>query len=388
MKKRKVCIVINSRANYGRVKSLLKEIKKAKNLELQLIVGASATLYRYGSVDQIIKRDGFKITQEFSSILEGENLLTMTKSLGHTVNELSTIFDRIKPDVVFVVADRYENLAVAIVSSYMNIFLAHIQGGEVSGSIDEKVRHAITKLSDLHFPATKRARQFLIKMGEASHSVHLTGCPSIDLVSLLKNKKIDNQILNKKGSGCEISLSDEFIVVLQHPVTTEYLLSKKHISETIKAIKDLIKKTKIKVLWMWPNIDAGSDVFSKQIRILKEEKNNSIRFVRNFNPEDYLIVLKNCKMIIGNSSSGIREGSFLGIPSINIGSRQRNRERGPNVIDVNYNSNNILRAIFKQLNKKYKSSKIYGDGSAGKKISNIIGKVDLKLKDKLNYIKN
>jgi UDP-N-acetylglucosamine 2-epimerase len=139
---------------------------------------------------------------------------------------------------------------------------------------------------------------------------------------------------------------------------------------------------------MWPNIDAGSDVFSKQIRILKEEKNNSIRFVRNFNPEDYLIVLKNCKMIIGNSSSGIREGSFLGIPSINIGSRQRNRERGPNVIDVNYNSNNILRAIFKQLNKKYKSSKIYGDGSAGKRISNIIGKVDLKLKDKLNYIKN
>ena len=160
MKKRKVCIVVNSRANYGRVKSLLRAIKKEKNLELQLIVGASATLYRYGSVDQIIKRDGFHITQQFCSILEGENLLTMTKSLGHTVNELSTIFDRIRPDVVFVVADRYENLAVAIVSSYMNIFLAHIQGGEVSGSIDEKVRHAITKLSDLHFPSTKELKIF------------------------------------------------------------------------------------------------------------------------------------------------------------------------------------------------------------------------------------
>ena len=357
MKKRKVCIVVNSRANYGRVKSLLKAIKKEKKLELQLIVGASATLYRYGSVDQIIKRDGFHITQQFCSILEGENLLTMTKSLGHTVNELSTIFDRIRPDVVFVVADRYENLAVAIVSSYMNIFLAHIQGGEVSGSIDEKVRHAITKLSDLHFPSTKRAKKFLIKMGEARKSVYLTGCPSIDLVSSIKNKKIDNEILNKKGSGCEISLKDEFIVVLQHPVTTEYTSSKKHITETIKAIKNLTKKTKIKILWLWPNIDAGSDVFSKQIRLLKEEKNNSIRFVRNFNPEDYLIVLKNCKMIIGNSSSGIREGSFLGIPSINIGSRQKNRERGPNVIDVNYNSNEILKGIFKQLNKKYKSSK-------------------------------
>ncbi len=387
-KKRKVCIVINSRANYGRVKSLLKAIKKSKNLELQLIVGASATLYRYGSVDQIIKRDGFKITQQFCSILEGENLLTMTKSLGHTVNELSTIFDRIKPDVVFVIADRYENLAVAIVSSYMNIFLAHIQGGEVSGSIDEKVRHAITKLSDLHFPATKRAKKFLIKMGETSNSVYLTGCPSIDLISLLKNKKIDSQLLNKKGSGCEISLKDEFIVVLQHPVTTEYSSSKKHISETIKAIKNLTKKTKIKILWLWPNIDAGSDVFSKEIRLLKEEKNNSIRFVRNFNPEDYLIVLKNSKMIIGNSSSGIREGSFLGIPSVNIGSRQQNRERGPNVIDVNYDSNSILRAIFKQLDQKYESSKIYGDGNAGKKISKIIGKVDLKLKDKLNYLKS
>ena len=387
-KKRKVCVVINSRANYGRVKSLLKAIKKSKNLELQLIVGASATLYRYGSVDQIIKRDGFKITQQFCSILEGENLLTMTKSLGHTVNELSTIFNSIKPDVVFVIADRYENLAVAIVSSYMNIFLAHIQGGEVSGSIDEKVRHAITKLSDLHFPATKRAKQFLIKMGEFSNSVYLTGCPSIDLVYSLKNKKMDNQILNKKGSGCEISLNDEFIIVLQHPVTTEYSLAKKHISETIKAIKDLTKKSKIKILWLWPNIDAGSDVFSKQIRLLKEEKNNSIRFVRNFNPEDYLIVLKKCKMIIGNSSSGIRECSFLGIPSINIGSRQQNRERGPNVIDVDYNSSNIIRAIFKQLHKKYKSSKIYGDGGAGQRISNVIGKVDLKLKYKLNYLKN
>ena len=387
MKKRKVCIVVNSRANYGRVKSLLKAIKKEKKLELQLIVGASATLYRYGSVDQIIKRDGFHITQQFCSILEGENLLTMTKSLGHTVNELSTIFDRIRPDVVFVVADRYENLAVAIVSSYMNIFLAHIQGGEVSGSIDEKVRHAITKLSDLHFPSTKRAKKFLIKMGEARKSVYLTGCPSIDLVSSIKNKKIDNEILNKKGTGCEISLKDEFIVVLQHPVTTEYTSSKKHITETIKAIKNLTKKTKIKILWLWPNIDAGSDVFSKQIRLLKEEKNNSIRFVRNFNPEDYLIVLKNCKMIIGNSSSGIREGSFLGIPSVNIGSRQKNRERGPNVIDVNYNSNEILKGIYRQLNKKYKSSKIYGDGNAGAKIAKIICKVNLKLKDKLNYLK-
>lgn len=387
MKKRKVCIVINSRANYGRVKSLLKSINKSKNFKLQLVVGASATLYRYGSVDQIIKKDGFKITQEFCSILEGENLITMTKSLGHTVNELSTIFERIKPDVVFVIADRYENLAVAIVSSYMNIFLAHIQGGEVSGSIDEKVRHAITKLSDLHFPATKRARQFLIKMGEAPGTVHLTGCPSIDLVSSLKNKKIDIQMLNKKGSGCEISLTDDFIVVIQHPVTTEYLLSKKHISETIKAIKELTKKTNIKILWLWPNIDAGSDIFSKEIRILKEEENESIRFVRNFNPEDYLIVLKNCKMIIGNSSSGIREASFLGIPSINIGSRQQNRERGPNVMDVNYDYKNILKAIFKQLKKKYKSSKIYGTGNAGQRISKIIGKVDLKLKDKLNYIK-
>ena len=387
MKKRKICIVINSRANYGRVKSLLKAIKSKKNLELQLIVGASANLYRYGSVDKIIKKDGFRITQQFCSILEGENLLAMTKSLGHTVNELSSVFERIKPDVVFVIADRYENLAVAIVSSYMNIFLAHIQGGEVSGSIDEKVRHAITKLSDLHFPATQRAKKFLIKMGEASRTVHLTGCPSIDLVASLKSKKIDNKMLNQKGTGCEISLSDEFIVVLQHPVTTEYLLSKKHISETIKAVKKLTKNSKIKVLWLWPNIDAGSDVFSKEIRLLKEEKNSSIRFVRNFNPEDYLVVLKNCKMIIGNSSSGIREGSYLGTPSINIGSRQQNRERGPNIIDVNYNANDILKSIYKQLNRRsYKSSSIYGDGNAGKKIADIISIVDLQLKNKLNYL--
>ena len=176
----------------------------------------------------------------------------MTKSLGHTVNELSTIFDRIRPDTVFVVADRYENLAVAIVSSYMNIFLAHIQGGEVSGSIDEKVRHAITKLSRFAFSINKRAKKFLIKMGEARKSVNLTGCPSIDLVSSIKNKKIDDEILNKKGSGCEISLKDEFIVVLQHPVTTEYTSSKKHITETIKAIKNLTKKLKLKFFGYGP----------------------------------------------------------------------------------------------------------------------------------------
>ena len=386
MKKKNICVVVNSRANYGRVKSLLKEIKKNKKLNLQLVVGASALLYRFGSVDNIIKKDGFKILANVHSIVEGENLVSMTKSLGLTVIELSNIFEKIKPDVVVVIADRYENLAIGIVASYMNIFLAHIQGGETSGSIDEKVRHAITKLSDMHFPATNRAKKFIIKMGEHKINVHKAGCPSLDILKNL-NLNLEKSFFKNFGTGNFIDFKNDYIIVLQHPVTTEYKSSKFQIMQTIKAVKKFYKKTKTQILWLWPNIDAGSDIFSKELRSLKEKKKiNYIQFVRNFTPEDYLKVLKNSKMIVGNSSSGIRESSYLGVPAVNIGSRQANRELGGNVENASYNYNDIFRAMMKQYGKKIKKSYLYGKGDAAKKICKILTKTNLKLKNKLNYI--
>ena len=181
MSRRKVCVVVNSRGNYARIKSVMKSIRTHSGLELQLIVGASALLHRFGSVVNVLREDGFEPDSLVHSIVEGETPTTMAKSTGLGIVELATHFENLKPDIVLTVADRFETIATAIAASYMNIPVAHTQGGEVSGSIDESVRHAVTKLSHIHFPATKRARDFLCRMGELPEAVHLTGCPSLDL---------------------------------------------------------------------------------------------------------------------------------------------------------------------------------------------------------------
>tara|TARA_B100000963_G_scaffold299361_1_gene271368 strand:- start:6811 stop:7977 length:1167 start_codon:yes stop_codon:yes gene_type:complete len=385
IKKRKICVVINSRPNYSRIKSFLYEAQKSKNIDLDILVGASALLYRFGEVVKIIKKDGFKISQMVHSIVEGENPTTMAKSTGLGIIELSTHFSNIKPDIVLTVADRFETIATAIAASYMNIPVAHTQGGEVTGSIDENVRHAITKLSHIHFPSTKKARQNIIRMGEDPSKVFLTGCPSIDLIKNTK-LKISNSLINKlQGVGDPINFSQDYLILLQHPVTTEYGDGLNQITKTLQAISKL--KKKIQVIGLWPNPDAGSDDISKGIRILRENKNSfKMRFFRNFAPEDFLKILNNSSCIVGNSSAGIRESSFMGVPSVNIGSRQNSRERAPNVMDVPYDVNKIYKAINYQINRRYKKSNIYGDGNAGKNIARILSKVDLSIKKKLSYI--
>ena len=386
MKKRKVCVVINNRANYARIKSALTSIKRNNKLELQIVLGSSAVLNRYGNVSNIIKKDGFKINHIVYTLVEGENLLTMSKSTGLSVIEFSTAFDQLKPDIVLVVADRYETLAAAVAASYMNIVLVHTQGGEVTGSIDESVRHATTKLAHIHFPASLKAKKNIIKMGENPKKVHLVGCPSLDLIK--RNQlKIDNKFkkqYSRFGVGeLEINFNKPYIVVLQHPVTTEYEKIKENIDQTINAII----KVDQQVVWLWPNVDAGSDVLSKRIRRLREEvKPKHIRWQKNYNPEDYLKLIYNASCLVGNSSSAIREGAFLGIPAVNIGNRQHNREHGKNIINANYNWKNILKAIEKQLNKKkFPTNKIFGDGKAGARISKILSNINLDIIKSLDY---
>ena len=386
MKKRKVCVVINNRANYARIKSALTSIKRNNKLELQIVLGSSAVLNRYGNVSNIIKKDGFKINHIVYTLVEGENLLTMSKSTGLSVIEFSTAFDQLKPDIVLVVADRYETLAAAVAASYMNIVLAHTQGGEVTGSIDESVRHATTKLAHIHFPASLKAKKNIIKMGENPKKVHLVGCPSLDLIKK-DQLKIDNKFkkqYSRFGVGeLEINFNKPYIVVLQHPVTTEYEKIKENIDQTINAII----KVDQQVVWLWPNVDAGSDVLSKRIRRLREEvKPKHIRWQKNYNPEDYLKLIYNASCLVGNSSSAIREGAFLGIPAVNIGNRQHNREHGKNIINANYNWKNILKAIEKQLNKKkFPTNKIFGDGKAGARISKILSNINLDIIKSLDY---
>lgn len=385
MNKRKVAVVITARPSYSRIKTALKAINEHKNLELQLIISASALLDRYGSAIINIENDGFQIAAKVYNVLEGENLTAAPKTTGLGILELSTVFDNIKPDVVVTIADRFETIATAICASFMNIPLAHIQGGEVTGNIDEKVRHAITKLSDYHFVSSENSRERIIKMGENPEFVFNTGCPSIDLAAeILEQPELDFDPYKKYGGvGNSPGLTKGYLVVLQHPVTTEYEKSRDHILETLFAVN----KFDLPVFWFWPNVDAGSDGTSKGIRYFREMyKPKNIHFFKNFESIDFLKLIYNSKCLIGNSSVGIREASFLGVPVVNIGSRQKNRERGVNVIDTDYYKNDIIEAINFWLNNgKPKRSNVYGGGDAGKKIAELLSVVELKYHKTIMY---
>ncbi len=382
-RKRKICVVVNSRANYGRIKSVLHEINKHPDLELLLIVGASALLYRFGNVKEIIESDGFEISGQVYLIVEGENPTTMAKSTGMAIMELATMFENLKPDIVVTVADRFETMATAIAASYMNIPLAHTQGGEVTGSIDESVRHAVTKLSHIHFAATRQAAENIIRMGEDPSNVHCTGCPSIDIISDL-DLELPTDIFHRyKGVGPDIDPEKPFLVVLQHPVTTEYGEGLQQVNETLAAIE----KIQMQTVWLWPNVDAGSDDISKGLRMYREKKNPEfIHFFRNFSVEDYARLIHNSACLVGNSSSALREGAFIGVPAVNIGTRQANREHGSNMICVNYDAKEIEKAVKKQIkNGRYERSTLFGDGRAGERITEILCKTKINIQKHLHY---
>lgn len=380
---RKICVVVNSRANYGRIKSLLRAVVEHPRLELQLIVGASAVLHRFGSVVDVIRQDGFTPNAVVYSIVEGENLTTMAKSTGLAIQELATLFEMLKPDVALTVADRFETMATAITASYMNIPLAHTQGGEVTGSIDESVRHAITKLAHVHFPATRKAAENVIRMGENPASVHVTGCPAIDLCVQEDTSLAPDFFARYKGVGPGLDPSKPYMVVLQHPVTTEYGQGFAQINETLQAVRRIDMQT----AWLWPNVDAGSDAVSKGLRMYREKNRpENMHFFLNFTPEDYVKLIDNCQCLVGNSSSAIREGAFLGVPAVNIGSRQHNRECGENVVHCGYDADQIESCIRKQLaHGKYASNHLFGDGNAGRRIADILADATFSIQKSLCY---
>ncbi|MFN5710283.1 MAG: UDP-N-acetylglucosamine 2-epimerase [Planctomycetota bacterium] len=382
---RKICVVITARPSYSRVKTALQAIQAHPDLELQLVVAASALLDRYGNVIKQIEQDGFRVNERVFMVLEGENPTSMAKTTGIGLMELSTSFLNLAPDVIVSIADRYETIATAIAGAYMNIPVAHIQGGEVTGSIDEKVRHAVTKLSDIHLVASRGALERVLKLGEDPRCVFDTGCPSIDLAAdIAKSPQLDFNPLQKyRGVGRELNLSKGYVVVMQHPVTSEYSESRSQIRETLGAVA----KCGFPVLWFWPNVDAGSDGTSSGIRAFRESEDSSnFHFFKNMAPHDFLRLLMNCKCLVGNSSVGIRECSFLGVPVVNIGSRQAGRERGRNTKDVEYDESQILQAIRDQATHgHYPSDRIYGDGRAGEKIADVLATCDLSIEKRLVY---
>ncbi len=377
IRKKKICFVLVNRANYGRVRSLMLYLKNSKYFDLQTVLISSTLLKKYGSLNKLIRKDRIKINYQLFNHIEGENLFTMTRSTGLALLDLSSIFQKLNPDIVFTIGDRYETLSTAITASFLNKYLVHLQGGELTGSIDEYVRHSVTKLSNLHLVSTKKSRKRVIQMGENPNRVFNVGCPSIDII---KKTNLNQNINFKKygnGVGYKIDYKKPYYVILLHPVTTKYKENLNLIMEMIKVVKKLDHQ----IVWLWPNNDAGSNMLTKKIRSLREKnKKLKINFFINFEVEDYLRLINKCKCLIGNSSSGIRESSFLGIPVVNIGERQKLRERGDNVIDSSVDSQKILQSIKIITKKKIRKSKLYGDGNSNKKIINILKKIDLSTK--------
>jgi UDP-hydrolysing UDP-N-acetyl-D-glucosamine 2-epimerase len=318
--------------------------------------------------------------------VEGDNLSKMTKTVGLGAIEVATILDNYNPDMVLTVADRFETIATAIAASYCNIPLIHLQGGEVSGTIDNKVRNAITQLADIHFPASFLAKERLLKMKpEDSKNIFSYGCPSMDLLIKQPNVreiwgcKRDKAIadandyfflwdyltnmLNHRGVGAEINLKHPFVIVLMHPDTTEGV--------DMTPVKEALEETDVQKVIFWNNIDPGAEDIAKVWRM--SSKMEKTRFVRHIDPEDFGALLLLSRAIVGNSSTGVRESSFLGTPSVLIGDRQHGRQIGENAVRVPFNKTEIKMAIEERRHKKFRPTNLYGDGDAGRQIANIIG---------------
>lgn len=386
MSKRKICVVVTARPSYSRIKTALQAIKDHPALELQLVIAASALLDRYGNALEYIEADGFTVAERVYNVLEGSSTTTMAKTTGLGIMELATVFDNLQPDIVGTIGDRFETMSTAIAASYMNIPLCHIQGGEVTGNIDEKVRHAITKLSDLHLVSNEDAKQRLIKLGEVPETIYITGCPSIDLADEVKsNPALDFDPCTKYGGvGETLDPKDGYIVVLNHPVTTEFEQAFEQTETLINTLASLPEN----IYWFWPNVDAGSDGTSSALRSFREENSpKNIHFFKNMEGRDFLKLLSNSKCLIGNSSVGIRESGFLGVPVVNIGTRQNMRLRGQNVLDIkHYRQSEISDAVQKQLaNGFYQPENIYGDGDSGKQIADILSKAQVNIAKTITY---
>jgi UDP-hydrolysing UDP-N-acetyl-D-glucosamine 2-epimerase len=375
--KRRICFVIHNRANFARIKSVIESLSSTESVEIFVVLASSSILRNFGRVEDDLFVSSIKEKIQIFNVVMGNEPITMVKTTGLAAIELSQVFQRIRPSCVVTVADRHETLATAIAASYMNIPLVHTQGGEVSGSIDESVRHACTKLAHLHFPATEKAKRTILRMGE---NPELVGCPAMDVLRNAPNLPAKEVLAEYKGVGPRIETNSGFMIVIQHSVTTHFETSERDTFTLLKAIIDSGKPA----IWLWPNVDSGSEYIAKQIRRFRESsKDSPIQFFTNFSPEHYSSLLKQASCIVGNSSSGIRESSFLGLPSVTIGDRQSEREAGENVKRVQFQQEEIVSAIqFQWEHGKYKPSSLYGDGTAGKKIANKLLELEIPISKK------
>ena len=371
MFKRRILIITERRADYSRFKPILNIIKNSNNLEYKLIVTGSHLLKKHGYTINKIRKDNFKIHYRIKNFSNKKNVNdgeTMVLAIGKILMSISKIIKKTKPHIILSGFDIGGNFALTLAGAHLNIPVVHIQGGEVTGSIDESLRHAMSKFSNYHLVANADAKKRLIKMGELRENIYVVGCPSLD--SLFLEKKIDPKNILKKFN---IDVQRDFAIIIQHPVTSEDKDSGNQIIETIKAVK----KSGIQALFVLPNNDSGHD------NIIKIIKKNKTRWTESLSLSEYSTLLSYAKLLIGNSSSGIHEAASFKLPVINIGTRQNGRLKPRNVINAGYNCNDIFEKIkYCLFNKKFiKSLKSlknpYGDGKSSIKITNILSKIDL-----------
>ena len=381
--RRKICVVLVDRANYGRLKPVMHAIAARPELELQIVAAGTMVLERFDLPVNVVKRDGFRVDGEIYIELEGSTPATMAKSVGFAVVEFASEFQRLKPDVVLIIGDRYEALGAALAAAFMNICIAHIQGGEVSGSIDESTRHAISKYSHFHFPSTKRSAEYLIRMGEKPENILAIGCPSSDIARLL-DRTLAPETVNSVGVGVPIDVNKPYLLVLFHPTTTEFGGARAQ----MEAMLDALNRLQHPTLLLWPNIDAGADHISKAIRVFRDQhKPDWLRTITNLSPENYLKVLANAACAIGNSSSFVRDASYFGTPVVLVGNRQEGRETDVHVTHTAPLADLIHSIIRRELEHgRYAPSKLYGDGYVSEHIANRLATLKPYVQKRLNYI--
>jgi len=370
----KVAVVTGSRSEYGLLQPVLAAIKKSPKLKLSLIVTGTHLSKQFGYTVKDIERDGFKIDAKIPISLSGDSGDAMAKSIGELVTKVVDVLLKTKPDILLLFGDRAEILAVAVAGVYMNIPIAHIHGGDksVGGHLDDYVRHAIAKLSHIHFEATQQCAERLIKMGEEKWRVHMIGSPAVD--AILSQKLPSNKTLTQRYN---LDLSKPTLLVVQNPVTTEVSKAGEQMKETMRALV----KLKLQSIVVYPNADAGA---RRMIEVIKKYKKYPfIKVYENLPHEDYLSLLKMASVLLGNSTSALIEAPSFHLPAVNIGSRQEGRERSTNVIDVGYDRNKIAAAVKKALyGKKFRAEvkrckNVYGDGKASQRIVKVLSKIEI-----------
>jgi UDP-hydrolysing UDP-N-acetyl-D-glucosamine 2-epimerase len=364
---RRICFVLTTRGNFAKTKTVMQAVVAHPALELQVVAGGNL-LSRQRAVLEEIAAQGFKIDAELDYMLAAETPAAIATSAGLCLIKMVAILETLRPDVVFVIADRYEALAITQAALYCNIRIAHLEGGEVSGSIDERIRHAISKLAHYHFPANAAAAERLLKMGEAAETVKVVGSPSFDL--LAKPDEDDLACLRRRLDGAAIDLAAPFLLVSQHPVVTEFDETPRH----YRIVMDSIARLGMPTVCIWPNNDAGADALQPALDSLQSRKHcPPVAVVPALQIAEYGAALRAAACLLGNSSSGLRESAFLGTPVVNIGSRQRDRERAANVVDVVCETEAIVAAVQRQVaHGRYPPDYRYGDGTAGEKIAAVL----------------